>query len=140
VIRISPLAGQTLQGKQLLGSFCLAAVAGQASGFQPLTITNILAQGLDGVAVADCRAASAPLDVVSDQALLESVRGSSGQLVLILHGLVGTGYVIESASSLPPVVQWQTMWDGVFTNTEPRRAIKPTDTAEAMRFYRALEL
>jgi hypothetical protein len=94
------------------------------SATQRFTIT-LLASNSPAPLVAQAKTVPATrnLAVADNGPLLEALPSVNSQPVLVLHGLVGTDYVVESTTDEGLPKTWQTAWEGTLTNSS--QAIQP---------------
>lgn len=111
LVTLGTCAGQAVQNTQQMAVLQFAATAGQSSSFVPLTIQNLAAVRADASPIPCVEAGTSRVVLIANEPLLETTRGTNGQLGVVLYGLPGRSYQLESAGSLAaatwtPAVVW----------------------------------
>lgn len=106
-----------------------------ASAFVPLSLTNLSGFESNGTPVANFAPQSGRVVVVSDEPLLECVRGTNDQPVILLYGKPAPGYSIETKTNVA-ALSWQTALNNL-TMTDLLLEITPPASTSPANFYRA---
>ncbi len=108
-------SGQILQNGHKVAQLNFTAVSTH-SAFVPLIISNVVSMQSNGVPIKTILARSGRVVVVGSEPLLEPFPSAHYNHSLVLYGLPGTNYLVESTSDEGQVKQWQAAWQGTLTN------------------------
>jgi len=127
------LAGRSLEGPATVAEVCFQAL-GTHSAFVPLVVGNVLATSVDGQPVGNASGLAGQVVVAASEPLLQAAVGPDSVPVLMLYGVPGTSYVVQSAPGLTGN-QWQTAASFVQTNVM-QVLTGNGGSAPRMQFYR----
>jgi len=130
--------GQWLTGTQQLAWLCFTLVSNQSSAFTYATVSDFSASERSDHLVTGFGWDTGRFVVVGLEPLLECVRNTNAQPVVILYGEIGPGYSLESRSNLT-TASWQGMATN-FTMTNLSLLVQPPFSPSSQEFYRALRV
>ena len=108
VLRLTPFAGQLIQGPKQLGRICLTIAPNEPSGFAWVRVAGLLGQANGGVAIGNTSGDAGRMVVVGEEPLLEILPTSNGSPELVLYGLPGSTQRVMYSSGLLSPQAWQT--------------------------------
>ncbi len=114
VFTLSARSGQSLSGVPVLGSLSFSATAG-SSAFIPLTMTGFGATEINNVSVATTFSTNGRVVLIGPEPLLET-QTSGGSKGLILYGIPGNSYQIQSSVNLDSAANWSNFTRVPMTN------------------------
>ena len=132
VFNVSALSGRLLQGPANLAEICFDA-ANAHSGFLPLALSGIQGTKSNGGSVGNSSGTSGELAVVAAEPLLQAGKTNTS-FMLMLYGIPGSNYVIQSASVLNGA--WQSNLSLTVTNVA-NSILVGGSTNSPVQFYRA---
>jgi len=100
-------SGEALQDTQVVAQLSFLAVSNQ-SAFVSLGIANVTAAQSSGDPMPRILANDGRAVVVGAAPLVQALPGTNGQRTLVLYGIPGNNYVVESCPDLLDKVAWQT--------------------------------
>jgi len=133
VFSVSALTGRSLQGPANLAEICFAA-ANAHSGFVPLALSGIQGTKSNGGSVGNSSGAGGELAVVAAEPLLQAGK-TNAAFMLMLYGIPGSNYVIQSSSALNGA--WQSNLSLTLTNIVNSILIGGGSSNPPAQFYRA---
>ena len=110
----------------VMPSNSLSSPAAAQSALAPLFSSNVTSVQSNGIPITTTLTNSGRVVVLGNEPFLEALPSTNQQSLLILHGLPGTAYVVESTSDEGSSKQWQTVWSGTMTNLS--QVIHPAGT------------
>jgi hypothetical protein len=122
--------------QQVAWLYLTASPTNEHSMFLTVTISDFLGTRLDGALVRNEDTQIGRVVVLTDEPLLEALRGTNGLPALMLYGTEGTNYVLRSTTDLGDTPPWQTNWQGAVTNNLFRH-FDPIGTTNRSLFFRA---
>lgn len=95
----------------ILARLQFEALANQTSAFVPLRMLDLIARPSTTTLAGDGRVA-----IIAGQSLLEALHSTNGQRPIVLYGIPGEPYRLQSTLSFTPSASWTTEWEGTLTN------------------------
>lgn len=137
-VTITAQPGQSITGTQQVARIDFAAVANQTSAFVPLQLVAVDGRHQNNSPFAAQFAESGRVTVVGQEPLLEALLEAGGSRTLVLYGVPGASYMIQSAGSLGGAGGWAD-WLGV-TLTNLSHVISNVTPPSSIAFFRAYEV
>lgn len=134
-IVLNAAAGQTLQAGQL-AQLNFSATPGQSSAFVSLTPQSAQGLNVDGSS-ATFNVQSGRVVVIGPEPLLDTLILAGGSRELVLYGLPGDSYQIQSSTNLGKSNGWANVQRVPMTNQV--KIISGLDTSKSQIFYRAYD-
>jgi len=128
-------AGQVLFSNVDVGLLCFTVTSNQPSSFLPLVIGDVQGRRPDGTTVTNISVLPGRVAVVGEEPLLEAIRNTNNQPLLVLYGMIDTNYAVLSSTALESLPGWQTNWQGALTEYSKR--IEPAGATNRIMFFRA---
>ena len=130
--------GQWLIGTQQVAWLNFTTASNQSSAFAGLSFTNLAGSQPDGTPVANFAPQSGRLVVLGEEPLLEMVRNTNRQPLLILYGKPASGYSVEWRTNVlsgkwQPVLTSLTVPTNLFLTFSPPPALGPDNYYRAER-------
>jgi len=129
--------GQAFLGSQQMAQLNFLTVSNQSSSFVQLVPQSLQAIQADGSVPANLLAALGRLVIIGPQPLLDSTLASNGVRNLVLYGLPGDSYQIQSSKFLPNTNAWTNVTRVPMTNLTA--VISNLDQTPPAVFYRAFQ-
>ncbi|HUS33922.1 MAG TPA: CARDB domain-containing protein [Verrucomicrobiae bacterium] len=109
-VNLRAAAGQSLAATDALSELQFDTLVTAPSGFVPLTVSSVVANRADGLAITRTLAQNGRVVMVQQAPVLELLKNGA-QVQLTIYAQPGA-YVIESTPSLVAPVQWTQEWQG----------------------------
>ena len=129
--------GQAFLGSQQIAQLSFLTVPGQSSSFVRLAPQSLQGINADGSSPSGFLVSAGRLVIVGPQPLLDSTLDSNGVRNLVLYGLPGDSYQIQSATVLPGSNAWTDVVRVPMTNLAA--VVSGLDSTPPAIFYRALQ-
>jgi hypothetical protein len=131
---VSALSGRLLQGPANIAQICFEA-SGAHSGFVPLTLTSVQGTKSNGSLVGNSSGAAGQVALVAAEPLLQAGLGTNSTFYLMLYGIPGSNYVIQSSPALIGN-QWQSQMSMRLSNVANSIVVGGSSNPP-VQFYRA---
>ena len=127
---------QFLIGTQQVAWLDFTAVSNQSSAFVPLLLDNTVGRQLDGSEVRNFAPQAGRVVVVSQEPLLEAYLNTNRQPEVLLYGLPGRSFAVQTTTNLDAPVAWRSLAQVTMTNLwQPVPGLAETNR---MSFFRAV--